>query len=89
MSEPATSNEVEKSLIETVYYDSMSPAIVPRNRAETVVKRNYAALARTRRTKSAQFILARRTDENRTKAVNLSQLSCDQLRNPRQAIGLL
>ncbi len=47
MSEPATSNEVEKSLIETVYYDSMSPAIVPRNRAETVVKRNYAALART------------------------------------------
>ena len=89
MSEPATSNEVEKSWIETVYYDSMSPPIVPRNRAETVVKRNYTASARTRRARTAQFILARRTDDNRTKAVNLSQLSCDQLRNPRRAIGLL
>ncbi len=88
MSEPATSNEVEKPLLETVYCDSMSLAIVPRNTAETAVERNYAAWARTRRAKSAQFILAQRTDDNRTKTANLSQLSCDQLRNPRQPIGL-
>lgn len=57
MSEPATSNEFEKSLIETVHYDSMSLAIVPRNRAETVVERNYAAWARTRRGKEHSSFL--------------------------------